>query len=215
MKKMKRLLISILCIFMFTSFSIYGGINTNNKYTKVSNINMSKKDTIKIVDSVMILQNKKDSIKKELINSVTEYINKQAPKANDLIPTYLVNHGLNYDIDLCFMMGQTQIETNFGTHGAGRESSKRSLFGVNIYPGTPFKGYRNYDIAVEEYCKLLRKSYLVKGRDENFLMKSYINRSGHRYAGSTTYERSLSKTYRTIKNSTNIAALQSKYKAIC
>ena len=208
MKKMKRLLISILVVFTLATFSIYG----INQYNTTYNVNQN--DTIEVVDSMVVLQNKKDSIKTELISSVTEYINKQAPKSHDSIPTYLVNYALKYDIDLCFMMGQTQIETNFGTSGAGRESSKRSLFGVHIYPGTPFKGYKNYDIAIEEYCKLLRKSYLVKGRDEKFLMRNYINRSGNRYAGAPNYEAHLSQTYRTIKNSTNIASLQLSYGAI-
>ena len=62
------------------------------------------------------------------------------------------------------MMSQTELETNFGTIGAGRPTSKKSLFGVNIYSRTPFKGYKNYNVAIEEYCKLLRRSYLVKGR---------------------------------------------------
>jgi flagellum-specific peptidoglycan hydrolase FlgJ len=209
MKKMKRLLISILIIFTLTSFTIYSINNFNS-----NSINVINNDTIEVVDTLVLLQNKKDSLKSELINSVTEYINQQAPKSHDSIPTYLVNYALEYDIDLCFMMGQTQIETNFGTSGAGRESSKRSLFGVHIYPGTPFKGYKNYDIAIEDYCKLLRKSYLVNGRDEKFLMRNYINRSGNRYAVAQNYEVHLTNTYRMINKSTNIAELQTQYNAI-
>lgn len=211
MKKMKRLLISMLVVFTLATFSIFA-VNQYNVNYNINNVNTS--DTIVVVDSMMLLQNKKDSIKTELISSVTEYINKQAPKSHDSIPTYLVNYALEYDIDLCFMMGQTQIETNFGTSGAGRESSKRSLFGVHIYPGTPFKGYKNYDVAIEDYCRLLRRSYLVNGRDEKFLMRNYINRSGNRYAGSTSYEKHLSQTYRTIIKTTDISNLQLMYNKV-
>jgi flagellum-specific peptidoglycan hydrolase FlgJ len=207
MKKMKRLLISF-CIVFLCTFTIIQAAYISGKSIDYQG------NTIEYVDTLLIKQLQKDSIKTELINSVAEYIKTTAPKCHDSIPTYMVKHALIYDIDLCFMMGQTQLETNFGTAGAGRETSKRSLFGVHIYPNTPFKGYKNYDVAVEDYCKLLRKSYLVKGRDEHYLMNNYINRSGNRYAGSTNYETSLRINYRKIKSTTNIEELQEMYNSI-
>ena len=51
---------------------------------------------------------------------------------------------------------------------------------------------------------LLKKSYLVKGRDEHFLMNNYINSSGYRYAEDLTYEAKLKQTYNTIKKNTKI-----------
>jgi hypothetical protein len=108
-------------------------------------------------------------------------------------------------------MSQTQLETNYGTVGAGRENSKRSLFGVGIYEGTTMKAYPNYDVAVQSYIDLLKKSYLVKGRDEHFLMNNYINSSGYRYAEDLTYEAKLKQTYNTIKRNTKIHALQLEY----
>jgi flagellum-specific peptidoglycan hydrolase FlgJ len=200
---MKRLLISIMFALLFVSITL--SISFSNLQTYPEQIQ------IETVDSLEIKQNKLDSIKFELILSVSEYIKNQAPKCHDSIPYYLVEHALNYDIDLCFMMSQTQLETNFGTLGAGRETSKRSLFGVHIYPNTPFKGYPNYNIAIESYCKLLKKSYLVKGRDEHFLMNNYINISGNRYAGSSEYEVHLKYAYRNIRKNTNIEDLQTLY----
>lgn len=208
MKKMKRLLISI-CIVLLGTIAIAQGAG----YMR-SNLNVHNDTIIEVVDTMELKRLQKDSIKNELINSVEEYIKSKAPKSHDSIPTYIVEHALVYDIDLCFMMSQTQLETNFGTAGAGRESSKRSLFGVYIYPGTPFKGYKNYDVAIEDYCKLLRRSYLVKGRDEHYLMKNYINGSGNRYAGAERYEASLRANYKTIKSTTDIDRLQDLYKSI-
>lgn len=208
MKKIKRLLISICIVLLGTLAMVHGAGYMYNS------LNVQNDTIIEVVDTMELKRLQKDSIKNELICSVTEYIKAKAPKSHDSIPTYIVEHALTYDIDLCFMMGQTQLETNFGTAGAGRETSKRSLFGVHIYPNTPFKGYKNYDIAVEDYCKLLRRSYLVKGRDEHFLMTNYINSSGNRYAGSEQYESSLRINYRTIKATTDIEMLQYMYKSI-
>ena len=212
MKKMKRLIISMFIITLFSICAVFAmDYNIN-----CTNWNISKPDTtkIEIVDTLELKQIQLDSIKQQMVIEVTNYIKKQAPKSNDSIADYLIEHSIKYNIDLCFMMSQTEIETNFGTTGAGRESSKRSLFGVHIYPGTPFKGYKNYNIAVEDYCKLLRKSYLVKGRDEQYLMKNYINRSGNRYAAAGKYEVHLRNTYNKITRNTFIDELQLAYKSI-
>lgn len=209
MKKMKRLLISILIVTVLSISCVYGitSINSNNTLYKDTTI-------IEQVDSLKLKQILKDSIKTELVISVMEYINKRAPNAHDSIPAYIVKHALGYNIDLCFMMSQTEIETKFGTTGAGRATSKKSLFGVHIYPGSSFKGYKNYDVAIEDYCKLLRRSYLVKGRNEQHLMKNYVNGSGSRYASSRSYEANLRMNYKTIKSTTEISRLQNMYNSI-
>ena len=85
-------------------------------------------------------------------------------------------------------MAQTELETNYGTLGAGRETSKRSLFGIGVYKGSKHKGYPNYEIAVEEYILLLKKLYLSNTRTEQTLLKKYTTKSGSRYAGSMSYE---------------------------
>jgi flagellum-specific peptidoglycan hydrolase FlgJ len=196
---MKKFLVILSIIFICLSFFCYSDFSSDN--TK----------QVEIVDSVQIQKMKIDSIENELITNVSNYIKEQAPNSHDSLSIYLVKYALNYDIDLCFMMSQTEIETNYGTLGAGRETSKKSLFGVHIYPNTPFKGYPDYDSAIEAYCKLLKKSYLVKGRDEHFLMNNYINSSGNRYASDSTYENALKMKYNIISKNTNINELQSEY----
>lgn len=202
MKRMKRFLISII-IYICICFSYISFANINNIYYRN---NIENKDTIIVqIDTIKQL---KDSIKYELIKDVSYYIQNKASNINDSIPYYIVKYALEYDIDLCFMMSQTQIETNFGQLGAGREKSRKSLFGVAI------KKYDNYNLAVMDYCKLLKRSYLKNGRDEHFLMKNYVNTSGNRYAQDLNYELRLTRTYKFIKNTTNIDELQEKYESI-
>ena len=76
------------------------------------------------------------------------------------------------------------------------------------------KKYHSYDVAIEDYSKLLKKSYLVKGRTEQDLMKNYITGSGYRYASDKDYEVRLTRTYNKIKNSTKIYELQQQLKLV-
>ena len=165
----------------------YGSINTeigvNNKSTKESII---------------------ESINKEAITFVKKYY----PNCPDIISTYIVKKGLENDIDICFMLAQTQLETSFGKAGIGRTSSRHSLFGVEK------RHYSNYVDAINDYVKLLKTSYLVKGRTEQNLLKNYVNKGGYRYAGNPNYEVSLRKYYNTICNVTKIKSLQNQYKKL-
>lgn len=157
--------------------------------------NTTKIDTIQI----------KDSLQNALINEVSKYVRKQSPNSHKFIPKYLVQAGLDNNIDICFMMAQTQIETCYGTTGAGRESSRRSIFGVIK------RKYGNYNEAINHYCDVLKKYYLVKGRTEQHLLSKYVTGSGGRYAANPNYERNLRMAYNHIKRTTNIYSLQEKY----
>ena len=165
----------------------YGSINTeigvNNNPTKESII---------------------ESINKEAITFVKKYY----PNCPDIISTYIVKKGLENDIDICFMLAQTQLETSFGKAGIGRTSSRHSLFGVER------RHYSNYVDAINDYVKLLKTSYLVKGRTEQNLLKNYVNKGGYRYAGNPNYEVSLRKHYNIICNVTKIKSLQNQYKKL-
>ena len=165
----------------------YGSINTeigvNNNPTKESII---------------------ESINKEAITFVKKYY----PNCPDIISTYIVKKGLENDIDICFMLAQTQLETSFGKAGNGRTTSRHSLFGVEK------RHYSNYVEAINDYVKLLKTSYLVKGRTEQNLLKNYVNKGGYRYAGNPNYEVSLRKHYNTICNVTKIKSLQNQYKKL-
>ena len=163
--------------------------------------NVSIQNNVSKIDTIQL----KDSIKNELIAAVSKYVKKQAPRSHQFIPTYLVQAGLSNDIDICFMMAQTQIETCYGTMGAGRETSRRSMFGVIQ------KKYPNYEAAINHYCEVLKKYYLVKGRTEQHLLSKYVTGTGGRYAANPRYEIDLRTAYNHIKRTTKISSLQEEY----
>lgn len=213
-KRFKRIATNNLLVVAMTILFTLGSINIG--YSTISNRTSEK---IQVVDNVKTqssnqvvsqainkTENKKDSIKEQLIKEVSNYVNRFAPRANKFIPKYLVHAGLTNNIDICFMMAQTQIETAFGTTGAGREGSRRSMFGVIK------RHYPNYEVAINHYCEILKKYYLVKGRTEQHLMVKYVTGSGAKYAGDPRYEKSLTAAYNHIKRTTNIYSLQQQYK---
>lgn len=207
--------IIVLAITGFVTFKSLANVYLSD--TKVGNEQLIEQivgsdSILEIIDSPIMVKDtsitlKFNDVKLKLIAEVDKYISSRTKGKHDSkLAEYIVNHALNYDIDICFMMSQTQLETNYGVAGIGRTSSKRSLFGVIS------RRYTNYNDAVEDYCKILRKSYLVKGRTEKDLMKNYVNKNGHRYAGSRTYEAKLSKQYNVLTNNTKISALEKEYK---
>lgn len=198
--------ISILAILMILFGSIYlmaynkPTTQVNRKSIKTEYV-LAHRNVIKI-DTIQI----KDSIQNKLVEEVSQYIKRQAPRSHQFIPKYLVKAGLENNIDICFMMAQTQIETCYGTTGAGRESSRRSMFGIIK------RHYPNYENAIDHYCDILKKYYLVKGRTEQHLMAKYVTGTGGRYAGNPKYEMELRTAYNQIKRTTNIYDLQSEYR---
>ena len=196
--------LSVLIVLMFVLGALYfircEATPVDNKPIQIEYV--SPQQNITKIDTFQI----KDSIKNELITEVSKYIKKQAPSSHKFIPKYLVHAGLDNDIDICFMMAQTQIETCFGTMGAGRESSRRSMFGVAV------KKYSNYENAINHYCEVLKKYYLVKGKTEQHLLSKYVTAKGGRYAENKRYEVDLRIAYNHIKRTTNIHSLQNEYK---
>lgn len=159
-------------------------------------------------DSIEVITNPREDIKNELILEAENYIYSRFPRTHNAIPTSIVEHGLEHEIDIMFMMAQTQIETNFGTLGAGRETSRRSLFGVAS------RKYKTYNEAIADYVSILKKFYLTKGRTEQHLMRKYTTSKGGRYAENPNYEAELRGAYVFIDKKTNIKQLQHKYKSI-
>jgi hypothetical protein len=77
--------------------------------------------------------------------------------------------------------------------------------------GVISKKYPNYETAINHYCKVLKKYYLVKGRTEHHLMSKYVTGTGGRYAKNPKYEKELKIAYNQIKRTTNIYLLQQEY----
>lgn len=208
--KFKRILLCALLI-LIPLLSI-----NNKNIQKIDNDNITEEmcynknvqiDSV-IIDSAIYKQNIKDSIMNLLVDEANKYIKRISPKAHNDIPKYIVQSGLENYIDIMFMMAQTQIETNYGTLGAGRPSSRRSIFGVSV------KRYTNYENAINDYVYILKKNYLRKGRTEQHLMNKYTTISGARYAENKKYEIELKKTYNYINKNTKIKELQEKYRLV-
>ena len=201
--KFKRVL---LCALLISLPFLTQLANKINIYDNIKAEMCINNDTI-INDSINLCQliSYKDSIKNELIDEVEAYVFCNFPKTHKAIPVSIVENGLENEIDILFMMAQTQLETQFGTLGAGRESSRRSLFGVAV------RRYSDYDSAIEDYIAILKKSYLTKGRTEQHLMRNYTTTRGGRYASNPTYEVELRRTYNDIAKKTKIKDLQDKY----
>ena len=196
----KQLLIALIVLISVLSGFCMNKTNPNKVNPKVEYV-LEQKNIVKI-DTIQI----KDSIRNELISEVSKYVKQQAPKSHQFIPKYLVQAGLSNNIDICFMMAQTQIETCYGTTGIGCESSRRSIFGIIS------KRYSNYESAIDHYCEVLKKYYLIKGKTEQHLMVKYVTSTGGKYAGNPRYEIELRTAYNHIKRTTNIYSLQEKYK---
>lgn len=206
-KNVKRsTVISLICMLLLFTCNFLYEIRANN-VSPIDKIYIEKQisNTFTIPDT----SENNDSISKKilrdkLIFEVDEFIRKDFPRAPQLLAEYIVDNGLKHDLDICFMMTQTQIETGYGTAGIGRNTSRRSLFGVMG------RRYNNYDEAINDYCMLLKKSYLGDRKTTNDLMKNYVTLSGYRYCVKRDYESKFQRQYNIIKRKTNIFDLQQK-----
>jgi hypothetical protein len=189
------IILFILSIFTFACTDIYGKERDTNNI----NIEICPDDQQEIEKLFP-----HEEIRLKMIEETSRYLaNQTKGKVDKNLATYLVDNALEHNIDLCFMLSQTKQETLFGTAGAGK--SRKSLFGVIK------KRYSNYDDAIDDYCKLLKKYYLGKGKTEQDLLRRYVTHKGSRYASDPNYEASLRKGYNLIKSTTNLANLQTKY----
>lgn len=192
------------CTWLSTLLALAMPLQTMTE-NKIEENNDVQSDSITIMVEAPSV-NPRDSIKNELILEVENYIFSRFPKAHETIPTSIVENGLEHEVDILFMMAQTQIETHFGTLGAGRETSRRSLFGVAI------RKYNSYSNAVVDYIAILKKNYLTRGRTEQHLMQKYTTRGGARYAENPRYEIELRGAYSDINKKTKIKLLQDEYR---
>ena len=191
----KILLFTLLFLLPFISINAATIDSNNNAYEEVNT-------------KTTVVKHTKSSIENSLVEEARTYIKSLYPGCPDIIPSYIVKAGLANNIDICFMLAQTQLETTFGKAGVGRTCSRRSLFGIEK------RYYKTYKEAINAYVDVLTSNYLVMGRTEQHLLNNYVNKSGHRYAGNPKYEYHLKKHYNTIATTTKIKQLQRQYKRL-
>ena len=153
---------------------------------------------------------KYESTKLNLANVVDNYIHTVAP-LSCLNGISVVDKCIEYEIDICFVLAQGEIESHFGTQGLARKTN--SVWNVFAFDGHKFeeisnKGkYQSPDKSIEPYLILLKNKYFINGKTEYDLMHKYVDKNGKRYASTENYENQLLTKYMFIKNNTAIDSL--------
>lgn len=148
-----------------------------------------------------------DSLKSVLVEQVNSYIQQSAP-TSALDGLVVVNNCIDYDIDICFVLAQGEIESHFGTKGLARKTN--SVFNVYAFDGKELHEinkngkYKHPDDSVEPYIELLKREYLVENKTEYDMLKKYVNYRGNRYASAPDYEQKLSSKIEKIQQTTDI-----------
>lgn len=148
-----------------------------------------------------------DSLKSVLVEQVNSYIQQSAP-TSALDGLVVVNKCIDYDIDICFVLAQGEIESHFGTKGLARKTN--SVFNVYAYDNKKLHEinkngkYKHPDDSVEPYLVMLKREYLVENKTEYDLLNKYVNYCGNRYASATDYEQKLSSKLEKIQQTTDI-----------
>jgi hypothetical protein len=150
---------------------------------------------------------------------VQNYIDSVA-KTSNLRAYDLIELVDKYDVDIKFVLAQGEIESHFGTKGIAARTN--SVWNVGAYDGASVDEihgkhkFHHPNESIEPYLQLLTTKYLIDGRLEVDLMKSYTTKSGARYATAKDYETRLKAKYDWITDHTRIDALyeQLRYYAI-
>jgi hypothetical protein len=153
--------------------------------------------------------------KHQLVNEVQNYITTIAPSSN-LRGYAIVEECEEYNIDICFVLAQGEIESHFGTKGIAAKIN--SVFNVGIYDGLSIQeigekykcDYPNE--SIEPYLKLLNERYLIN-KTEQDLMKKFVDKDGKRYASNPNYEIMVSERYKFITENTKIVELHNQVRS--
>ena len=149
-----------------------------------------------------------------LINEVQNYIDMVAYTSN-LRGYAVVEECEKYDVNICFVLAQGEMESHFGTKGIA--SKLNSVFNVGIYDGKTIEEINNKykfqypNESIEPYLKLLTTKYLVNKTEED-LLKDFVDINGNRYASNPNYEIMVSDKYKFITENTKIVEYYTQMK---
>lgn len=141
-----------------------------------------------------------------LVNEVQKYIEQIAPSSN-LRGYAIVEECEKYDVDICFVLAQGEVESAFGTKGIA--SKLNCVFNVGIYDNKTTEQIEDKyrfeypNESIEPYLKLLTTKYLVN-KLEHDLMRKFVDVNGNRYASDKDYEIKISSKYKFICENTKI-----------
>ena len=203
-------------IFFLTACMTTSILTSANTYNAFNRINLEESQNIKVfntdtmADNVKSIDNptlnKKSEIRLRLIDEVKNYMDYTHPK-HRMNPEYIVDACLKNNYDIPLLLAQAETETGFGSAGAGR--SRNSCFGVVK------KRYGTTNDAVDDYIRMMQKSYLPKGRTINQLFNSgFRTTGGYKYAASTSYAIAIKNNRNKIINKTDIQHLHTEYNSL-
>ena len=151
--------------------------------------------------------------KHQLVNEVQNYITTIAPSSN-LRGYAIVEECEKYNIDICFVLAQGEIESHFGTKGVAAKTNM--VWNVKAFDDKSAEdiikdgdGCTYPNESIELYLKTLLKTYLVN-KTEQDLMKKFVDINGSRYASNPNYENMISDKYKYITENTKIIELHNQ-----
>lgn len=150
-----------------------------------------------------------------LVNEVQNYITQVAPSSN-LRGYAIVEECEKYNVDICFVLAQGEVESHFGTKGIA--SKLNSVFNVGIYDNKTVEQIESqyqFDCpnkSIEPYLKLLTNNYLINKLEQD-LMQKFVDINGNRYASDKDYEIKVSSKYKSICETTKIQEYSSMMKS--
>lgn len=150
-----------------------------------------------------------------LINEVQNYITQVAPSSN-LRGYAIVEECEKYGVDICFVLAQGEIESQFGIKGMA--SKLNCVFNVGIYDNKTSEQIENKykfeypNESIEPYLKLLTTNYLVNKLEQD-LMRKFVDVNNKRYASDPEYEVKITNKYKSICENTKIQEYYSMMKS--
>ena len=149
--------------------------------------------------------------KSNLVDEVQHYIDSVSGQCSNLRALALIDECDANGIDLKFVLAQGELESHFGVKGIA--SVTNSVWNVGAFDG---KGageihkkyhYKHPDESIKPYISLLKDRYINDSVSTNDLLVNYVDKGGHRYASSGSYEIQLRSIYNRISNNTKIDSL--------
>lgn len=208
MKKISYLIFGILAIGLCV-FSAYHDIQIRNLKT---NHTIQYEKYSYPYDCMMEAELNYQETKIKLGKEIQRYIDLVASTSN-LKGYAVVDECEKYNVDICFVLAQGEIESHFGTKGLGAKFN--NVFNINVHDKVKGKKdmnenyiYKYPNESIEPYLQLLVSKYLVNKLESDLLTK-YVNVDGARYASDPNYEEKLRSKYNNIVNTTEIYNLQS------
>lgn len=189
--------IAVMCVFNTLSLKSIKRDTFNTKYSYA-------------YDCVREAEIEYNKYKGMLVDEVQNYINNIAPTSN-LRGYAVVEECLEYNIDICFVLAQGEIESHFATKGIGGKLN--NVFNVGIfddYTEEKVASKYKYDCpneSIQPYLQLLSNRYLVNACEYD-LMENYVDINNNRYATDTCYEMKLKSKYNNLIETTSIKDYQ-------